>query len=158
MILPNGTLARASETAHPDLYLALRGGGSNFGIVTDFEMDAHKQDQIWSGSNTYLVEDLPELLAVSGVHHQFDWTLHSATIMASRLLQKLAVKLGYGMSTSHLVSSFVELANCDECIDAHAFIYFTWVPWMRVHLSGTTVVPTDPGDFKTLRNFSYHQA
>lgn len=58
------------------------------------------------------------------------------------------------MSTSHLVSSFVELANCDKCIDAHAFIYFTWVPWMRMHLSGTTVVSTDPGDLKTLRNFS----
>lgn len=88
MILPNGILARASETAHPDLYLALRGGGSNFGIVTDFEMDAHKQDQIWSGSNTYLVEDLPELLAVSGVHTSLIG--HSTLIMASRLLQKLS--------------------------------------------------------------------
>ncbi|GKT92246.1 FAD binding domain protein [Colletotrichum tofieldiae] len=36
IILANSTLVIASETINPDLYFALRGGGSNFGIITAF--------------------------------------------------------------------------------------------------------------------------
>lgn len=36
VVTATGEVVRASEYEHPDLFWAIRGGGSNFGIVTDF--------------------------------------------------------------------------------------------------------------------------
>ncbi|TGZ79970.1 FAD-binding domain-containing protein [Ascodesmis nigricans] len=41
VVLADGTITYASETRNKDLYKALRGGTSNFGIVTRFDMDTY---------------------------------------------------------------------------------------------------------------------
>jgi len=49
IVLANGTAVyAASDNQHKDLYKALRGGGSNFGIVTRFDMDAVPIAQGWT--------------------------------------------------------------------------------------------------------------
>lgn len=43
----------ANSKSYPDLFLALKGGSNNFGIVTRFDFTAFKQGNIFGGTTVY---------------------------------------------------------------------------------------------------------
>ncbi|MGI9016726.1 MAG: FAD-binding oxidoreductase [Euzebya sp.] len=62
VVLADGSFVTASETEHPDLFWALRGGGGNFGVVTEMEFDLHPVDTIYGGPMFFELDAAEELL------------------------------------------------------------------------------------------------
>ncbi|KAI0836719.1 FAD binding domain-containing protein [Hypoxylon sp. FL0890] len=50
VVLANASIVTVSETSHPDLYMVLKGGGNNFGIVTSYLLQVYPQGDIWGGN------------------------------------------------------------------------------------------------------------
>ena len=63
IVTADGRLRHASAEENPDLYWAVRGGGGNFGIVTNFEFGLHPmQRQIIGGDVAFPIDRARELL------------------------------------------------------------------------------------------------
>ncbi|KAH8681692.1 hypothetical protein BX600DRAFT_429611 [Xylariales sp. PMI_506] len=63
VVLANGTIVNATSTEHSDLFWALKGGSSNFGIVTSFTLRTFESTQIWGGTYTVSGDYMDEFLA-----------------------------------------------------------------------------------------------
>lgn len=54
VVLADGNIVNASPISNPDLYWALRGGsGTNFGIVSRFDLATFEQGLLWGGGRYY---------------------------------------------------------------------------------------------------------
>lgn len=62
MVLADGSLVRANHDILPNLFWAVRGGGGNFGIVTEFVFRAHKISEPYIGIVIHELAAAPEAL------------------------------------------------------------------------------------------------
>ena len=62
VVTADGRVVTASADEHPDLFWALRGGGGNFGVVTDFDFVAHPVTTVHHGTVGYRLDDAGELV------------------------------------------------------------------------------------------------
>ncbi len=66
VVIADGQVLRADENEHPDLFWAIRGGGGNFGVVTEFEFRLHKAGpMVQFGLLFWGVDDGPAALRVA---------------------------------------------------------------------------------------------
>ena len=63
VVTADGKILRVSENEHPDLFWALRGGGGNFGVVTEFDFRLHDVGpELLSGLVVYPLEQAKDAL------------------------------------------------------------------------------------------------
>lgn len=63
VVTAEGQPLQASAVEHPELFWALRGGGGNFGVVTQFEFDLHPVGpEVFSGLIVFSLEDAGTVL------------------------------------------------------------------------------------------------
>jgi FAD/FMN-containing dehydrogenase len=62
VVLADGSFVVASETEHPDLFWAVRGGGGNFGVVTSFLFKLHPISTLYAGPMLWPLERAAEVL------------------------------------------------------------------------------------------------
>jgi FAD/FMN-containing dehydrogenase len=87
VVLADGRIVRAAEDEHPDLFWALRGGGGNFGVVTEFEFALHP---------------LSELVILATFHELAD---------ARAVIERGRVAMADGAPDELLWTSFLRRAN-----------------------------------------------
>ncbi|KAF1914540.1 hypothetical protein BDU57DRAFT_519588 [Ampelomyces quisqualis] len=63
LVTASGRILTVSEKSRADLYWALRGGGNNFGLVTQFTVAAFpREPTMWGGMRTYMATEFPALI------------------------------------------------------------------------------------------------
>ena len=63
VVLADGRCVRASTDANEDLFWAVRGGGGNFGVVTEFTFRAHPVSDVVGGPTFWAIEQTDEILS-----------------------------------------------------------------------------------------------
>jgi FAD/FMN-containing dehydrogenase len=62
VVLADGTVVQTDAEREPDLFWAIRGGGGNFGVVTEFTFRCHPATTVLAGPVLYDVDDAADVL------------------------------------------------------------------------------------------------
>ena len=62
IVLADGSFVTASESQHPDLFWAIRGGGGNFGVVTSFLFRLHPVGTVYGGPMLWHMDQAEDIL------------------------------------------------------------------------------------------------
>ncbi|KAI9155705.1 FAD-binding domain-containing protein [Paramyrothecium foliicola] len=82
VVLANGLIVNANETDHSDLFRALKGGGSNFGIVTRFDIEAFPASNLSRSRRAIDVEHAEEFVEAVAGFTNLDRSFHDNAMIS----------------------------------------------------------------------------
>ncbi|KAL9084739.1 MAG: hypothetical protein Q9165_007914 [Trypethelium subeluteriae] len=116
IVLTNGTVVNANRDQNPDLWMALKGGGSNFGIVTRYDMEALPDKELAYGtrimSANYSSALVDAVVYFTDHNQEFDtdalvaYLSHDTSIIASDVI---AVAIHVNTEGVHNTTGFAKL-------------------------------------------------
>ncbi|KAJ3559592.1 hypothetical protein NPX13_g9511 [Xylaria arbuscula] len=92
LVLANASVISVTESSYPDLYMALKGGGNNYGIVTSYLLKAYPVGDIWGGNLIFDATDeisTAILAAVRDFTENYDDDKAGIIVTAERTLATL---------------------------------------------------------------------
>lgn len=134
VVLANGSISNISQTSHPDLYFALRGGGSNFGIVTRFDLETHQQGLFWGGHKFYLLSDIAERKKSMDIEYPFNGTPRWFAQKFSTWAVQAACRLGYCSTVNEISQMLESYSRGDSDPSGQIILSFAFVPIIDVYL------------------------
>ncbi|KAI1205458.1 FAD-binding domain-containing protein [Annulohypoxylon truncatum] len=90
VVLASGELVHANATENSDLWVSLKGGLNNFGILTSFKMRAFKSTDIWGGITFYMSSDMIDTFSKL-IHNAYDFVNNEEDLDAHAMFS-----IGYG--------------------------------------------------------------
>ncbi|MDP2773857.1 MAG: FAD-binding oxidoreductase [Nocardioides sp.] len=114
VVLADGSMVTASENEHPDLFWALRGGGGNFGVVTELEFDLHPVDTIYGGPMFFELDVAADLFKTYG-----EWMAAAPRAMGAFPAFQIAPPLPF-IPEDRVGEPFVLLVSCFNGSDEEA--------------------------------------
>ena len=66
IVLSIGEIVQANAQTNSDLFIALKGGSNNLGIVTRFDFSTFQQGLMWGGGIYYAADTVPETIRAFG--------------------------------------------------------------------------------------------
>ncbi|VUC32187.1 unnamed protein product, partial [Clonostachys rosea] len=144
VVLANGTIINADKTNHPDIFLALKGGGNNLGVVTRFDLATFAQGDISTTTITYNISQRAAVFeAFTNLLEspQFDplaslitsilyrsatrtWTLSSSAVYTEPVTQPAFYDDLFAIPHETLVNNITSLA---EYADEQDTFSFNWL-------------------------------
>jgi FAD/FMN-containing dehydrogenase len=109
VVLADSTIVNANAHTNADLFKALKGGGPNFGIVTEFELYTYPNYQVWYTFNVYSAADSAAVLtAASSVEAAMNNDKHAGFFLTSASGMFVAgfVYLGWQSTTPAAYGAF----------------------------------------------------
>ena len=102
VVLADGRLITADANNHDDLFQALKGGSNNFGIVTNFKMNAIRSDEVWGGLTFFPKQVIPDAIQALS-----EFTDNVSENVDSNLLCFFTYVGKYGSHVSQHLSSII---------------------------------------------------
>ena len=97
MVTAGGEVVRASDTENAELFWGLRGGGGNFGVVTEFEFRLNELGPtVLAGPIFWLIEDSPDVL-----RFYRDWIAEAPNELMTIVMHRKAPPLDFVPSELH---------------------------------------------------------
>ncbi|KAN0094203.1 FAD-binding domain containing protein [Hyaloscypha variabilis] len=146
VILANGTIAQISQSTAPDLYWAFRGGGNNFGIVTNFDLATYPLTQAWGGYNFFLLSDMSSRLSTLNLPPPAPFTLTTKLLsLLGNLINDIACKLGYCTTISDWLNAYLSTLEKEQYdLDAQLIGALAYVPKLDIWTALANNIHTKP--------------